>query len=148
MIVVATSNANQCQYCVVAHGAILRIRAKNPLIADQVAINYRKADITPRQRAMLDFAMKVAFESYAIADADFATLARPRLRRGGRLGHRRDRRLLRHVEPHGERHQHAAERRILCARPLRALTAGSKSIGFGRTQEGWNEREALLGASG
>lgn len=59
MIVVATSNANQCQYCVVAHGAILRIRAKNPLIADQIAVNYRKADITPRQRAMLDFAMKV-----------------------------------------------------------------------------------------
>src|ERR1051325_5973430 len=62
MIVVATSGANQCQYCVVAHGAILRIRAKNPLIADQIAINYRKADITPRQRAMLDFAMKVRSE--------------------------------------------------------------------------------------
>jgi uncharacterized peroxidase-related enzyme len=76
MIVVATSNANQCQYCVVAHGAILRIRAKNPLIADQVAINYRKADITPRQRAMLDFAMKVALESYAVGEEDFATLAR------------------------------------------------------------------------
>src|SRR5215213_4095437 len=60
MIVVATSAANQCQYCVIAHGAILRIRAKNPLIADQVAANYRKADITPRQRAMLDFAMKVS----------------------------------------------------------------------------------------
>ena len=60
MIVVATSSANQCHYCVVAHGAILRIRAKNPLIADQIAINYRKADITPRQRAMLDFAMKVS----------------------------------------------------------------------------------------
>src|SRR5918994_975668 len=74
MIVVATSNANQCQYCVVAHGAILRIRAKNPLIADQVAINYRKADITPRQRAMLDFAMKVAVESYAVGDADMAAL--------------------------------------------------------------------------
>jgi uncharacterized peroxidase-related enzyme len=74
MIVVATSNANQCQYCVVAHGAILRIRAKNPLIADQVAVNYRKADITPKQRAMLDFAMKVALEAYAINDADFATL--------------------------------------------------------------------------
>ena len=56
MIVVATSNANQCQYCVIAHGAILRVRAKNPLIADQVAINYRKADLTPRQTAMLDFA--------------------------------------------------------------------------------------------
>jgi len=74
MIVVATSNANQCQYCVVAHGAILRIRAKNPLIADQVAINYRKADLTPRQKAMLDFAMKVSAQSYAVNDSDFETL--------------------------------------------------------------------------
>jgi uncharacterized peroxidase-related enzyme len=75
MIVVATSNANQCQYCVIAHGAILRIRAKNPLIADQVAINYRKADITSRQKAMLDFAMRVAFEAHAVGDQDFASLA-------------------------------------------------------------------------
>ena len=75
MIVVATSAANQCQYCVVAHGAILRIRAKNPLIADQVAINYRKADLTPRQKAMIDFAMKVAFHAYAVGDDDMATLA-------------------------------------------------------------------------
>jgi uncharacterized peroxidase-related enzyme len=75
MIVVATSAANQCQYCVIAHGAILRIRAKNPLIADQVAINYRKADITPRQKAMLDFAMKVALEAHKVADEDFALLA-------------------------------------------------------------------------
>ena len=74
MIVVATSNANQCQYCVVAHGAILRIRAKNPLVADQVAVNYRKADIEPRQKAMLDFAMKTAFEAWSINDADFAAL--------------------------------------------------------------------------
>lgn len=74
MIVVATSNANQCQYCVVAHGAILRIRAKNPLLADQIAVNYRKADITPRQKAMLDFAMKVANAAYAIGDEDFETL--------------------------------------------------------------------------
>jgi uncharacterized peroxidase-related enzyme len=74
MIVVATSGANQCQYCVVAHGAILRIRAKNPLVADQVAINHRKADITPRQRAMLDFAMKVALESHAVDDADLEAL--------------------------------------------------------------------------
>lgn len=74
MIVVATSGANECQYCVVAHGAILRIRAKNPLIADQVAINYRKADITPRQKAMLDFAMKVALDAQAVGDADFAPL--------------------------------------------------------------------------
>jgi uncharacterized peroxidase-related enzyme len=74
MIVVATSNANGCQYCVVAHGAILRIRAKNPLIADQVAINYRKADITPRQKAMLDFAMKVALNSAIVGDADYEAL--------------------------------------------------------------------------
>jgi uncharacterized peroxidase-related enzyme len=75
MIVVATSGANGCQYCVVAHGAILRIRAKNPLIADQVAINHRKADLTPRQHAMLDFAMKVALDSQAVSDADIGALA-------------------------------------------------------------------------
>src|SRR5437016_3168629 len=74
MIVVATSGANQCQYCVVAHGAILRIRAKNPYVADQVAINYRKADITERQKAMLGFAMKVALDAQAIGDADYAAL--------------------------------------------------------------------------
>ena len=75
MIVVATSSVNQCQYCVVAHGAILRIRAKNPLIADQIAVNYRKADITARQRVMLDFASKVAFEAYEVEEQDFAALA-------------------------------------------------------------------------
>jgi len=75
MIVVATSAANSCQYCVIAHGAILRIRAKNPLVADQIAVNYRKADITPRQKAMLDFAMKVALEAHVVSDADFAALA-------------------------------------------------------------------------
>ena len=74
MIVVATSSANQCHYCVIAHGAILRIRAKNPQIADQIAVNYRKADITPRQRAMLDFAMKVCLHSAEISDADFEAL--------------------------------------------------------------------------
>jgi uncharacterized peroxidase-related enzyme len=74
MIVVATSGANGCQYCVVAHGAILRIRARNPRVADQVAVNYRKAEITPRQRAMLDFAMKVALESAKADEADFAAL--------------------------------------------------------------------------
>ncbi|MHB8267790.1 peroxidase-related enzyme [Bradyrhizobium sp.] len=76
MIVVATSSANQCHYCVVAHGAILRIRAKNPQIADQVAINYRKADITPRQRAMLDFAMKVSRAAEEISEQDFADISR------------------------------------------------------------------------
>ena len=74
MIVVATSGANDCLYCIVAHGAILRIYAKNPLVADQVAVNYRKADITARQKAMLAFAMKVATNSVAIDDADFAGL--------------------------------------------------------------------------
>jgi uncharacterized peroxidase-related enzyme len=74
MIIVATSAANQCHYCVIAHGAILRVYAKNPLIADQVAVNYRKADLTPRQRAMLDFALKVALASHQIHDADFAAL--------------------------------------------------------------------------
>ena len=74
MIVTATSAANQCLYCVVAHGAILRIYEKKPLVADQVAVNYRKADITPRQRAMLDFAMKVCTASNQVEDADFAAL--------------------------------------------------------------------------
>jgi uncharacterized peroxidase-related enzyme len=74
MIVVATSGANECQYCVVAHGAILRIRAKDPLIADQLAINYRKADITPRQRAMLDFAMHIALDAASVGDDDLDEL--------------------------------------------------------------------------
>jgi uncharacterized peroxidase-related enzyme len=74
MIVVATSSANQCHYCVIAHGAILRIRAKNPQIADQIAVNFRKADITVRQRAMLDFAMKVSTEAHRISEADFVTV--------------------------------------------------------------------------
>lgn len=74
MIVVATSSANECQYCVIAHGAILRIRAKNPLIADQVATNYRKADITDRQKAMLDFALKVSSNAQQVDDHDFDAL--------------------------------------------------------------------------
>ena len=74
MIVVATSGLNQCQYCVVAHGAILRIRAKNPLIADQLAVNYRKGDISERQKAMLAFAEKVCKEAETVSDADYAAL--------------------------------------------------------------------------
>ncbi|MDQ6618691.1 MAG: peroxidase-related enzyme [Pseudomonadota bacterium] len=74
MIVVATSGANDCLYCVVAHGAILRVYARNPLLADQLATNYRKADITPRQRVMLDFALKVALRSAEIEAEDFETL--------------------------------------------------------------------------
>ncbi|BDU58652.1 alkyl hydroperoxide reductase AhpD [Limnohabitans sp. MORI2] len=74
MIVTTTSAANNCLYCVVAHGAILRIYEKKPLVADQVAVNYRKADITPRQRAMLDFAMKVCLHSDEVNDDDFTAL--------------------------------------------------------------------------
>ncbi|MCA3240671.1 MAG: peroxidase-related enzyme [Rubrivivax sp.] len=74
MIIVATSAANQCLYCVVAHGAILRVYEKAPLLADQIAVNHRKAPITPRQRAMLDFAMKVTTASHTLDEADFAAL--------------------------------------------------------------------------
>jgi uncharacterized peroxidase-related enzyme len=74
MIVVATSAANDCHYCVVAHGAILRVYAKDALIADQIAVNYRQADITPRQRVMLDFAVKVAQRPQEIEEEDFVRL--------------------------------------------------------------------------
>lgn len=74
MIIVTTSNRNECLYCVVAHGAILRIRAKNGEIADQVAVNYRKADISERQKAMLDFALKISHDAQATSDEDFVTL--------------------------------------------------------------------------
>ena len=74
MIVVATSSVNHCHYCVIAHGAILRIRAKHPLLADQVAVNYLNAELTPRQRVMLDFAVKVAERSHEVSDDDVAVL--------------------------------------------------------------------------
>jgi len=74
MIIVATSAANHCLYCVVAHGAILRVYEKAPLLADQIAVNHLKAPLTPRQRAMLDFAMKVTAASHTIDEADFAAL--------------------------------------------------------------------------
>jgi uncharacterized peroxidase-related enzyme len=74
MIVVATSGANRCPYCIIAHGAILRVYAKNPQLADQVAVNFRKADISERQKSMLEFAVKVATRSAEIADADYNSL--------------------------------------------------------------------------
>jgi uncharacterized peroxidase-related enzyme len=74
MIIVATSAVNHCLYCVVAHGAILRVYEKKPLVADQVAVNHREADITPRQRAMLDFALKVCRASHEVDGTDFAAL--------------------------------------------------------------------------
>ena len=107
MIVVATSIANQCHYCVVAHGAILRIRAKNPLIADQIAVNYRKADITPRQRAMLDFALKVSAEAHKVSDADFRTCADHGFTDDDIWDIAAIAGIFRVVEPDGERHQHA-----------------------------------------
>ena len=75
MIIVATSGVNRCLYCVVAHGAILRVYEKSPLLADQIAVNHRKADITPRQKAMLDFAIKVCLRADEVDEADYATLA-------------------------------------------------------------------------
>ena len=110
MIVVATSGANRCPYCIVAHGAVLRVYAKNAYVADQVAVNHRKADISERQKAMLDFALKVLPLGREGGRGGFQCAEVPRLRRGGHLGHRRDRRLFRAVEPHGERNRHAPER--------------------------------------
>ena len=124
MIVVATSNLNQCQYCVVAHGAILRIRAKNPLIADQVTVNYRKADITDRQKAMLDFAVKVSAGAYRRGRTRPGHAEGARLHRRGRLGHRRHLGVLRHVQPNGQHYEHATQRRVL--RP-RTLTVGDRN---------------------
>lgn len=74
MIIVATSSLNQCQYCVVAHGAILRIRAKNPFVADQIASNYRKADLSDRQKAMIDFGLKVSTEANKVGEAEMQVL--------------------------------------------------------------------------
>ncbi len=113
MIVVATSSFNNCEYCVIAHGAILRIRAKNPLIADQIAVNYLKADITPRQRAMLDFGMKVCREAHLIAEDDFTDPCGSWLLRRRHLGHRGDRLILRAVEPDGAFHRNARQSGIL-----------------------------------
>ena len=113
MIIVATSGANGCLYCVVAHGAILRIYEKNPLLADQLAVNYLKADITPRQKAMLGFAMKVCLASDGIGEDDFAALRGHGFSDEDAWGHRRDHRALRPLEPDGERHVDAAERRVL-----------------------------------
>ena len=124
MIIVVTSAANQCLYCVVAHGAILRVYEKKPLIADQLAVNYRKADITPRQRAMLDFAFKITTASHLIDDSDYAALRAPRLQRRRHLGHRRHQRLLRPLQPPGQPERHAAQRRVL---PDGALAAAAEA---------------------
>ena len=112
MVIVATSGANQCLYRVVAHGALLRIYEKNPLVADQVAVNFRKADITPRQRAMLDFALKVHRLGVG-RRRRLRGVARARVQRRRRLGHRRDHGLFGLSNPHGQPHRDAAQRRVL-----------------------------------
>ena len=113
MIVVATSAVNDCLYCVVAHGALLRIYEKKPLLADQVAVNHRKADITPRQKAMLDFALKVCTRVGQRRGSGLRGAAQAGFLRRGHLGHRRDHRILRLVEPDGECDLDASQRRVL-----------------------------------
>ncbi len=120
MIIVATSGANGCLYCVVAHGAILRVYARQPQIADQVATNYLKADISERQRAMLAFALKVSHDSAQHRRGRLRRAARARLLRRGHLGHRRDHGAVRPVQPHGQPDVAAAERRVLPARAAAA----------------------------
>ena len=134
MIVVATSGLNKCQYCVVAHGAILRIRAKIPLIADQVAVNHRKADLTPRQRAMLDFAAKVAECSHDIDDKEYEALKRHGFSDDDAWDIAAIAALVRDVQPARQRFRHPAERRVLCD--------GARRAGLGAA--GTEYREARL----
>ncbi len=113
LIVVATSAVNDCQYCVVAHGAILRIRAKNPLIADQVSVNPWKADLTERERHIVELALHVCTDSGTVLDDDIETMRAERLHRRRDLGHRGDRCLLRDVEPRRQFRVDPSERRVL-----------------------------------
>ena len=116
MIVVATSGVNHCPYCVIAHGAILRIYAKNPQIADQVAIDHRKADLTPRQKAMLDFAVKLARTPEAMTEEDHEMLRDHGFSDEDIWDIGGNHRILRAVQPHGAPDRHAPERRVLSAR--------------------------------
>ena len=113
MIVVATSGANRCLYCVVAHGAVLRIYEKAPQLADQVATNYLKADLTPRQKVLLAFAMKVCTDSGSVVDEDFERLRAHGFSDEDIWDIGRGRRVLRAVEPHGEPDRAAPQRRVL-----------------------------------
>ncbi len=140
MIVVATSAAGQCLYCVIAHGAILRIRAKNPRLADQLATNHRKAEISPRQRAMLDFAIKLSTRGGEVDESRPRGAARAWLRRRGDLGHRRDHRLLQHEQPAGASDRHAAQRALLPdgegAEGVRREVSGVRARGLGARRAG------------
>ncbi len=109
MIAVAVSSHNRCYYCLTAHGAAVRQYSGNPLLGEHMVMNYRVARLDKRQRAMLDFSVKLTVEPWAVEDADRDALAPRRILRPRHLGHRRGGRLLQHVEPGGVRHRHAAE---------------------------------------
>ena len=113
MIVVATSGANNCLYCVVAHGAILRIRTKDPLLADQLAVDPSKADLTDRQRAMIDFALKMCSEPWSVSSSDHDELRAHGFSDDDIWGHRRHHGAVRPVEPDGPPDVDAAKRRVL-----------------------------------
>jgi uncharacterized peroxidase-related enzyme len=129
MIVVATSGLNRCPYCVIAHGAILRVYAKNPQIADQVAIDHCKADITSRQKAMLDFACKLARTPRPWTKATTGA-SQPWIQRRGHLGHRCHIRVVRALQPHGAFDRHARQRRVLLARARCAIRQISSRSAF------------------
>ena len=112
MIAVAVSSVNHCHYCLTAHGAAVRQRANDPEMGELIAQNYRAADLPPRQKAMLDFAVKLTEAPDKIEEDGPRGAAPRRLQRSRHLGHRRRRRLLQHVEPHGRGHRHAAQPRV------------------------------------
>ena len=117
-IVVAVSSENRCQYCMTAHGAALRILGKDPMLAEQIANNWRTADLSPRWRAMLEFASRVNEPGFAATDAEIDAMRDARLLRRRRLGHRRNRGIFRFFQSHGRPDGHASERRILFHGPL------------------------------
>ena len=112
MIAVAVSSHNQCYYCLVAHGAAVRQLSGDPPLGELMAMNYRAARLSPRERAMLDFAVKLTAEPWLVEEERSRSAAPRRLHRPRHLGHRRSRRLLQHVEPRGVRHRYAAEQRL------------------------------------
>ena len=109
MIAVAVSSQNRCYYCLVAHGAAVRALSGDPALGELMAMNYRAARLTKRQRAMLDFAVKLTAEPWAVEEDDREALRQAGLQRSRHLGHRRGRGLLQHEQPRGLRHRHAAE---------------------------------------
>ena len=121
MIAVAVSAHNRCYYCLVAHGAAVRALSGDPALGELMVMNYRAARLSPRERAMLDFAVKLSAEPWRVEEEDRAALRRGRLHRSRHLGHRRGRRLLQHVQPDCVRDRHAAEQRLSRASKVNAL---------------------------